>query len=150
MAERIIQSLKDRLSHVNIDQGVDLGRNLNVAVSAYCMVPHRATVSCCLCCSMAVKQFRHMKSHSLGMILKNSTKTLLVLILKMFELHKRVFFRNRKYQLKMKETFNRRKVHKEIIEFQIGGLVWLNILRQIPDMKFNKAKWVGPCKISSI
>ena len=43
MAERLIQSLKDRLSHVNIDQGFDLRRNLNVAFSAYRMVPHRAT-----------------------------------------------------------------------------------------------------------
>ena len=42
MAERLIQSLKDKLSHVNEDQGVDLRRNLNVAVSAYRMVPHRA------------------------------------------------------------------------------------------------------------
>ena len=44
-------------------------------------------------------------------------------IKKMFELHKRAFFSNRKYQMKMKETFDRRKVHKEIVEFQIGELV---------------------------
>ena len=69
---------------------------------------------------------------------------------KMFELRKRVFFTNRKYQMKMKETFDRRKVHKEIVEFQIEELVWLSIQRQIPDMKYNKAKWVGPCKIVSI
>ena len=35
MAERLIRSLKDRLSHVNEDQGFDLRRNLNIAVSAY-------------------------------------------------------------------------------------------------------------------
>ena len=50
----------------------------------------------------------------------------------------------------MKETFDRRKAHKEIVEFQIGELVWFNIQRRIPDMKYNKAKWVGPCKIVSI
>ena len=38
MAECIMQSMKNRLSHVNEDQGFDLRRNLNVAVSAYRMV----------------------------------------------------------------------------------------------------------------
>ena len=52
--------------------------------------------------------------------------------------------------MEMKETFNRLKVHKEIVDFQIGELVWFNIQRQIFDMKYNKAKWVGPCKIVSI
>ena len=36
--------------------------------------------------------------------------------------------------MKMKETFDRRKVFKEIVEFQIGELVWFIILRQIPYM----------------
>ena len=43
MAERLIRSLKDRLSHVNKDQGFNKQRNLNIAVSAYWMVTHRAT-----------------------------------------------------------------------------------------------------------
>ena len=43
MAERLIRLLKDRLHHVNKDQGFNLQRNLNIAMSAYCMVPHRAT-----------------------------------------------------------------------------------------------------------
>ena len=85
------------------------------------------------------------------MILKNSAKTLSVLIIrKIFELHKRAFFRDRKYQMKMKETFDRRKVHKEIDKFQIGELVWFNIQRQIPDMKYNKAKWIGHRKVGSV
>ena len=44
MAEQLIRSLKDRLSHVNEDQGFVLRRNLIVAVSAYCMVLHCAMV----------------------------------------------------------------------------------------------------------
>lgn len=43
MAEKLIHSLKDKLVHVNKDQGFNLQRNLNIAVSAYCMVPHCAT-----------------------------------------------------------------------------------------------------------
>ena len=43
MAERLIRSLKDRLFHVNKDQGFNLQQNLNIAVKAYCMVPHCAT-----------------------------------------------------------------------------------------------------------
>ena len=43
MAECLIQSLKDRLSHGNEDQGFVLRSNLNVAVSAYHIVPHHTT-----------------------------------------------------------------------------------------------------------
>ena len=43
MNEHLIRSLKDRLHYVNKDQGFFLQRNLNKAVSAYYMVPHRAT-----------------------------------------------------------------------------------------------------------
>ena len=43
MAEKLIRSLKDRLVHVNKDQGFNLQQNLNTAVSAFCMVPHCAT-----------------------------------------------------------------------------------------------------------
>ena len=43
MGDQLIRSLKDRLSHVNEDQGFNLNRNLNIAVSAYQKVPHRAT-----------------------------------------------------------------------------------------------------------
>ena len=43
IAEKLVQLLKERLYHVNKDQGFNLQRNLNIAVSAYWMVPHRAT-----------------------------------------------------------------------------------------------------------
>ena len=70
---------------------------------------------------------------------------------KMFEIHKGAFFSNCKYQLKMKKTFDLKKVgKKEVTKSQIGELVWLNVQRQIPDIKYNKAKWVGPCKIVSM
>ena len=42
MAERLILLLKDRIHHVNKDKGFRLQRNLNIALSAYHMVPHRA------------------------------------------------------------------------------------------------------------
>ena len=32
-------------------------------------------------------------------------------------------------------------------EFQTGELVWFNVQRRMPDMKYNKAKWIGPCKV---
>ena len=43
MAEQLIRSLKYRLNHVNKDQVFNLQRSLNIAVSAYQMVPYRAT-----------------------------------------------------------------------------------------------------------
>ena len=47
----------------------------------------------------------------------------------------------------MKDTFDKNKVGcKDVKEFQIGELVWFNVQRRLPDMKYNKAKWVGPCK----
>ena len=50
--------------------------------------------------------------------------------------------------MKMKETFDKKKVGcKEVDKFQIGELVWFNVQRRMPDMKYNKAKWIGPCKV---
>ena len=43
MAERLIRLLKDRLHHINKDQGFNMQRNLNIAMSSYFMVLHRAT-----------------------------------------------------------------------------------------------------------
>ena len=69
----------------------------------------------------------------------------------MFEIHTGAFLSNRHYQLKMKETFNKKKVgHKDVDKFQTGELVWFNVQRRSPDMKYNKAKWVGPCKVVSM
>ena len=45
MAERLIRLLKVRLHHIKEDQGSNLQRNLNIAMSAYCIVPHRANGS---------------------------------------------------------------------------------------------------------
>ena len=53
--------------------------------------------------------------------------------------------------MKMKETFDKKNVGcKEVDEFQIGELVWFNAQRQMPDMKYNKAKRIGPCKVVSV
>ena len=53
--------------------------------------------------------------------------------------------------MKMNETFNKKKVGcKEVDKFQIGELVWFNVQRRMPDMKYNKAKWIGPCKVVSV
>ena len=69
----------------------------------------------------------------------------------MFEIHTGAFLSNRRYQLKMKETFDKKKVgHKDVDKFQTGELVWFNIQRRMPDMKYNKAKWIGPCKVVSV
>ena len=69
----------------------------------------------------------------------------------MFEIHTGAFLSNRRYQLKMKETFDKKKVgRKDVDEFQTGELVWFNVRRRMPDMKYNKAKWIGPCKVVSV
>ena len=63
----------------------------------------------------------------------------------MFELHQGAFLSIRRYQMKMKETFKKKKVgHKEVDKFHIGELVRVNVQRQMPDMKYNKAKKIGP------
>ena len=56
MAERLIRLLKVRLHHINKDQGFNLQRNLNIAVSAYFMVLIEPLVSHPLCYSMVVRQ----------------------------------------------------------------------------------------------
>ena len=125
MAERLIRSLKDRLSHVNEDQGFNLQRNLNIAVSAYWMVPHRATgfsPFVLLYGREAITPyeipFTRYASEELYQDALSSH------IEKMFEIHTGAFLSNRRYQLKMKETFDKKKVgRKDVDEFQTGELV---------------------------
>ena len=72
-------------------------------------------------------------------------------IKKMFEIHKGAFLSKGSYHVKMKDTFNKKKVGcKDVNKFQAGELVWFNIPRQIPERYYNKAKWVGPCKVVSV
>ena len=55
---------------------------------------------------------------------------------KIIEIHKGAFLSNKCYQLKKKETFDKKKVGcKEVDEFQIGELVWLNVQIRMPDIK---------------
>ena len=50
----------------------------------------------------------------------------------MFEIHKGDFISNRHYQLKMKETFDKKKVgHKDVDKFQTGELMWFNVQRRM-------------------
>ena len=56
MAEQLIRYLKDRLNHVNKDQGFDLQRNSNIAVSAYYLVPTEILVYLPLYCSIVKSQ----------------------------------------------------------------------------------------------
>ena len=72
-------------------------------------------------------------------------------IKKMFEIHQGAFLSNRQYQVKMKDTFDKKKVgRKDVNKFQIGELVWFGVQRRLPDMKYNKAKWAAPCKVVSM
>ena len=32
-------------------------------------------------------------------------------------------------------------------KFHTKELVWFNIQRQMPKMRYKKAKWIGPCKV---
>ena len=58
---------------------------------------------------------------------------------KMLEIHQEAFFSNRRYQLKMKDTFEKKKVgHKDVSKFHSGELVWLYVQRWAPDMKLTR------------
>ena len=129
MAEQLIRSLKDRLSHVNKDQGFNLQRNLNIAVIAYWMVPHRATgfspfvllYGCEAITPYEIPFTRYTSEELYQDALSSHIK-------KMFEIHKGAFFSNRRYQLKMKETFEKKKVgRKDVDKFQTGELLWFNV-----------------------
>ena len=100
MAERLICSLKDRLVHINKDQGFNLQQNLNIAVSAYCMVPHCATefspfvllYGCEAVTPVEVSFTRYMSEDQYQGAISSHIE-------KMFDFHKGAFFSNRKYQL---------------------------------------------------
>ena len=111
MAERLICSLKDRLVHVNKDQGFNLLQNLNIVVSAYCMVPHCATgfspfvllYGCEAVTPYEVLLTRYTSEEQYQDTLSSQIEN-------MFEIHKGAFFSNRKYQLKIKKTFDLKKI----------------------------------------
>ena len=51
----------------------------------------------------------------------------------------------------MKETFDKKKVGcKDFEKFQTGELLCFTVQRQMPDMKYNKDKWIGPCIVISV
>ena len=68
----------------------------------------------------------------------------------MFEIHQGALLSNRRYQVKMKDNFDKKVGCKDIDKFHTGELVWFNVQRRMPDMKYNKAKWIGLCKVVSV
>ena len=98
MAERLIRLLKDRLHHVKKYQGFNLQRNLNIAVSAYWMVPHRATgfspfvllYGCEAVMPYEIPFTRYDSEEQYQEALSSHIK-------KMFEIHQGAFFSNRRY-----------------------------------------------------
>ena len=152
MTEQLIRSLKDRLNHVNKDQGFNLKRNLNIALSAYTTIPHSATgfspFVLLYGCEAITPYEIPFTRYALEELYQDGLSSH---IKKMFEIHTGAFLSNRRYQLKMKETFDKKKVGlKDVDKFQTGELVWFNVQRRMPDMKYNKAKWIGPCKVVSV
>ena len=138
MAERLIILLKDRLHHVNKDQGFNLQRNLNIAVSAYCIVPHRATGF-----SPFVLHYGHeaVTPYEIPFTRYNSEEqyqeALSSHIKKIFEIHQGAFLSNRRYQVKMKDTFNKKKVGcRDVNKFHTGELVWFNVQRWMPNIRY--------------
>ena len=118
---------KRQVVHFNKDQEFNLQWNLNIAVSAYCMVPHCATgfspfvllYGCEAVTPYEVLFTRYTSD-------EHYQDTLSSCIEKMFKIHKRAFFSNHKYQLKRKKTSNLKKVgKKEVAKFQIRELVGL-------------------------
>ena len=105
MAERLIHSLKDRLVHVNKDQGFNLQHNLNIAVGAYFMVPNCATgfsPFVLLYGCEAVTPYEVPFTWSASE--EQYQDALSSHIEKMFEIHKGAFFSKHKNQLKIKKT----------------------------------------------
>ena len=142
MAERLIRLLKDRLYHINKDQGFNIQRNFNIARSANCMVPHRNTgfspfvllYGCEAVTPYEIPFTRYTLEEQYHEALSSHIK-------KMFEIHHGAFFSNRRYQVKMKNTFDKKKVGcKDVDKFQIGEHVWIKAQGQMPNMKYNKVK----------
>ena len=106
MAEHLIRSLKDQLHHDNKDQEFNIQRNLNIAVSAYWMVLHRATgflpfvllYGCEAITPYGILFTRYASKEQYQYTLSSQ-------ILKMFELHQGAFLSKRRYQMKMKKNF---------------------------------------------
>ena len=91
-------------------KGLCLQRNLNIAVSAYCMVPHRATgfspfmllYGCKAVTPYKIPFTRYTLEEQYQEALSSHTK-------KMFKICQGAYLSNRRYQIKMKETFDKKK-----------------------------------------
>ena len=50
--------------------------------------------------------------------------------------------------MQMKAYFDQTRIgRKEVPTYAVGDQVWINIRRQIPNIKLGRVKWIGPCEI---
>ena len=91
------------------------------------MVPHRATgfspFVLLYCCEAITPYEIPFTRYTLEELYQDALSSH---IEKMFEIHKGALLLNRRYQLKMKVTFIKKKVErKDVDKFQTGELMWL-------------------------
>ena len=121
--EQLISSLKDRLYHVNKNEGFNSKKRSNIAVRAYLIVPYRDT-------SFLFFEMLYVMRQSIIQILLNRyvldkiTKVPLNFFLKMFEYQQGVFLSYRRYHIKIRETFDKKiEGCKELNESQTVELL---------------------------
>ena len=147
-AERMIQTSKRNVKKLQLDNHRDFSRALQIAVSAYWMVPHKPT-------GFSPFQLLYgrdplMPEEILQTIFKSDEDYEIALsshIQNMIELNQQAIKSNQQSQEKTKKWFNRKFVRKKTTIFQIGDLVLSNVKNRFKDLKSGQTHWMGPCEI---
>lgn len=152
LAERFIQTIKGIMHSLKLDSIKDWKKALHIAVSAYRMVPHRETGFSPFIMlygreSILPQEIQYTKFQTI----EDHEKAVENHIRKMLSIHEVALKKRIEYQSKMKAYHDDKKIgHKEVQDFPLESLVWVNIERQKLVKKKGEAKWIGPCKVIEI
>lgn len=148
-AERFIRTLKQILKGFKLEAPRDLKRFLNIAASAYRMVPHR---------SNGISPFVMMYGREpimpeeINFIkfkeIEDYNRAVFNHIQNLLEIHELALNRQKIYVEGMKRQFNLKKVGtREVTDFKVGDLVWINVHRRLKSKGKGGLHWEGPCEI---
>ena len=145
----MIQTIKGSIRKLQVTSKQAWGQVLQMAASAYRMVPHEATgMSPFLMLygreALLPEEIEHTRYDSDV----DYEKAVLGHIEKMLGIQERALEKNAASIERSREYFNRKYVKKTVpYSFVVGDVVLMNVKRRLSDLKNVGVRWIGPCTI---